>query len=76
MTKSLHVLVIASLAVAGSTFAAPAALAAGAVHVPTVTSAVRAEARYHGAVRFVARPAPATQSHDHAEDPFADLLLG
>lgn len=76
MTKPLHILVIASLVVAGSAFAAPATLAASAVHAPIVTNAVPAQARYHGAVRFVARPARETRSHDHAEDPFADLLLG
>ena len=74
MTKSrIALLVIATLAAAGSTLGAPAAFAA----TPTHTSTIRTAApQPHGAISLLGRPSRMTQAHDHVADPFADLLLG
>jgi hypothetical protein len=69
MTKSrIAFLVIAALVVTGSTLAAPAAFAATAAHPSIRRTAPVPAPQLHGARM--------TQAHDHAADPFADLLLG
>jgi hypothetical protein len=74
MTKSrIALLAIATLVLAGSTLAAPAAFAASSAH----TSIVRnAKAQLRGTAHFAAPPACTWKSHDDVEDPFVDLLLG
>jgi hypothetical protein len=75
MTRSRITLLVAltSLALAGSTFDATAALARSPVHEPIVRTTRVPEPWLHARGSFVPH-ARATQPHD--QDPFADLLLG
>jgi hypothetical protein len=68
-------LAIASLAVAASVFDATAAIAASRMHVPGPVSAVHAEERSRVTNRHFPN-AHRVQSHDHVDDPFADMVLG
>jgi hypothetical protein len=69
----IALLAIATLVLAGSTLAAPAAFATSRPHMSIVRNA---NAQLRGTGRFVAPPARRWRSHDRVKDPFADLLLG
>jgi hypothetical protein len=67
------ILVCAMLAVSTIALGTPVALAATAIHVSGKYKVLPCAEGHHLECRFVPR---ASQVHEHAQDPFASMLLG